>query len=251
MFKNFFKTAVRNLLQSKGHSLINITGLSVGMAVAILIGLWIYDEVSFDKQFANEPRIARVIQNLTNNGEVETWEDVPYPLAEELRKNYGHDFKQVVVSVTYDQIVTSRDNKLRVKTGFFEKGAAEMFILRMLRGDRNSLDNPSSILLSESTARAFFGNEDPINKTLKFDEMPPVKVAGVYQDLPRNSTFADLQLMASWDFFANNSTWLKTLKDPWQPNFTRIYVQLADHADLAQVSRDIKDAKLKRLNAHL
>jgi putative ABC transport system permease protein len=251
MFRNFFKTAVRNLLQSKGHSLINITGLSVGMAVAVLIGLWIYDEVSFDKQFTNEPRIALVSQNLTNNGEIETWEDVPYPLAEELRKNYGHDFKHVVVSVTYDQIVTSQDSKLRVKTGFFEKGATEMFSLPMLRGDRKSLDNPTSVLLSESTARAFFGNDDPINKILKFDEVPPVKVTGVYRDFPRNSTFADLQLISSWDCFYNNSTWAKTLTDPWQPNFTRIYVQLADHADLAKVSRDIKDAKLKRLNAHL
>src|ERR1700722_20715462 len=134
MFKNFFKTAVRNLLQSKGHSLINITGLSVGMAVAILIGLWIYDEVSFDKQFTNEPRIALVVQNLTNNGEIETWEDVPYLLGEELRKNYGHDFKHVVVSITYDQIVISGDNKLKIKTGFFEKGAAEMLSVPMLRG---------------------------------------------------------------------------------------------------------------------
>jgi putative ABC transport system permease protein len=251
MFQNFFKTAIRNLLQSKGHSLINITGLSVGMAVAVLIGLWIYDEVSFDKQFANEPRIAQVIQNLTNNGEIETWEDVPYPLGEELRKNYGHDFKHVVVSITYDQIVTSQDSKLRVKTGFFEKGATEMFSLPMLRGDWKSLDNPSSVLLSESTARAFFGHDDPINKILKFDEVPPVKVTGVYRDFPRNSTFADLQLMSSWDCFYNNSTWAKTLSDPWQPNFTRIYVQLADHADLDQVSRDIRDAKLKRLNAHL
>jgi hypothetical protein len=67
MLRNFFKTAVRNLLQSKGHSLINITGLAVGMAVAILIGLWIYDEVSFDKQFTNEPHIAQVIQNLVED----------------------------------------------------------------------------------------------------------------------------------------------------------------------------------------
>ena len=251
MFRNFFKTAVRNLLQSKGHSLINITGLSVGMAVAILIGLWIYDEVSFDKQFTNEPRIAQVIQNLTNNGEVETWTNVPYPLGEELRKDYGHDFKHVVTAIIYDQIVTSGDNKVRVHTGFFEKGASEMFSLRMVRGDWNSLDNPGAVLLSESTAKAFFGNEDPINKILRFDDMPVAKVTGVYQDFPRNSTFVHLQLMSSWDFFANNSTWLKTLKDPWQPNFTTLYVQLADHADLARVSHDIKDAKLKKLNAHL
>ena len=74
MIKNYFKTAWRNLLKNKAHSLINISGLSIGMAVAILIGLWIYDELSFDRHFANYNRIAQVIQNVTNNGEVQTWE---------------------------------------------------------------------------------------------------------------------------------------------------------------------------------
>jgi hypothetical protein len=72
MIKNYFKTAWRNLLKNKAHSLINISGLSIGMAVAILIGLWIYDELSFDRHFANYNRIAQVIQNVTNNGEVQT-----------------------------------------------------------------------------------------------------------------------------------------------------------------------------------
>ena len=73
MFKNYFKTAWRNLGKSKMHSFINIVGLSIGMAVAILIGLWMYDELSFNKNFQNYDRIAQVIQNVTNNGEVQTW----------------------------------------------------------------------------------------------------------------------------------------------------------------------------------
>ena len=92
MFKNNLKIAWRNLVKNKTYSFINIVGLSVGMAVAILIGLWIHDEVSFNKNFDNYNRIAQVIQNVTNNGEVQTWRDVPYPLANELRKNYGSEF---------------------------------------------------------------------------------------------------------------------------------------------------------------
>ena len=84
------------------------------MAVAILIGLWIYDEVSFDKNFKNYDRIAQVIQNVTNNGEVQTWNSVPYPLADELRKNYGSDFKHVVMAAgTGDHMLTIGDKKLR------------------------------------------------------------------------------------------------------------------------------------------
>src|SRR5437762_7988210 len=106
MFKNYLKTAWRSLIKSKGHSFINIAGLFIGMAVAILIGLWMYDELSFDKNFKNYDRIAQVIQNVTNNGELETWTSVPYPLAEELRKNYGSDFKHVAMAVSwYDHVL--------------------------------------------------------------------------------------------------------------------------------------------------
>jgi putative ABC transport system permease protein len=105
MIKNYFKIAWRNLAKNKMHSFINIAGLSIGMAVATLIGLWMYDELSFDKNFKNYDRIAQVIQNVTNNGEVQTWESVPYPLAEELRKNYGNDFKYIVMAVDWSQLM--------------------------------------------------------------------------------------------------------------------------------------------------
>ena len=78
MIKNYFKTAWRNLGKNKGHAFINIAGLSLGMAVAILIGLWMHDELSFNKKFKNYDRLAQVIQNVTNNGEVQTWWSVPY-----------------------------------------------------------------------------------------------------------------------------------------------------------------------------
>jgi len=82
MLKNYLKTAWRNLLRNRASSFINISGLAIGMAVAVLIGLWIYDELSFNKNFKNHNRIAKVIQNVSNNGEVQTWMSVPYPLAE-------------------------------------------------------------------------------------------------------------------------------------------------------------------------
>src|SRR5664279_2534926 len=180
-FKTYFRVAWRNLIKNKAVSLINIGGLAVGMAVAIQIGLWIYDELSFDKNFENNNRIARVIQNVTNNGQVQTWNSVPYPLAEELRKNYGSDFKRVVLEGSSgDHILTHDEKKLSMRGGFFEKGAPEMFTLSMLLGSR-SLEDPSSILISESTAKAFFGKDDPLNKLMKIDNQFTAKVSGVYK----------------------------------------------------------------------
>jgi putative ABC transport system permease protein len=251
MIKNYFKIAWRNLGKNKMHSFINIAGLSIGMAVAMLIGLWIYDEVSFDKNFDNYNRVAQVIQNVTNNGEVQTWTSVPYPLAEELRKNYGSDFKHIVMTEGWgDHIITINEKKLKETGGFFEKEAPEMFTLKMLQGSRNGLSDPSSVLISASAAKAYFGKDKPINKIIKIDRDPPVKVTGVYEDLPLNSTLAGLNFMGSWDAFYKNND-LKTMEDPWRPNFTTIFVQLNDNVDLATASARIKDAKLKRVNPQL
>jgi len=97
MFKSYLKIAWRNLWKNKSNSIINITGLSVGMAVAILIGLWIYDEVSFNKSFENYNRIGQVWQFVKFDAEKSSYNDVPMPLAPELRTKYP-EFKYVSLS---------------------------------------------------------------------------------------------------------------------------------------------------------
>ena len=251
MIKSYFKIALRNLGKSKMHSFINIAGLSVGMTVAILIGLWIHDEVSFNKNFKNHDRIAQVIQNVTNNDEVQTWTNVPWPLAEELRKNYGSDFKHVVMA-TYigEHLVSIGDKKLKKTGGYFEKEAPDLFSLDMVHGQAD-LSDPSSVLISVSAAKAYFGNADPVNKLMKIDNQIDVKVTGVYKDFPRNSAFANLSFMATWDIFYRNTEWIRTMPDPWRPNAFTLFVQLNDNTDFAAVSAKIKDAKLKKVNAQL
>jgi putative ABC transport system permease protein len=124
-----------------------------------------------------------------------------------------------------------------------------MLSLHMLQGSK-SLDDPSSILLSASTAKAYFGNDNPVNKLMKIGQNPPVKVTGIYKDFPRNSTFADVNFISTWQsFYINNDT--KSMEDPWRPNFATLLVQLNDNADINKVDAKIKDAKLKRINPQL
>ena len=252
MIKNYFKTAWRNLVKNKANSFINIAGLSVGMAVAILIGLWIWDELSFDQYHENYGRIAQVEQNLKNNGEINTWAATPYPLANELRKNYGSNFKSVVMATGWgNHLLSLGDKKLNKMGIYFEPQAPEMFTLKMLKGTRDGLKDPYSVLLSASNAKAYFGDADPMNKVLKIDNKLDVKVTGVYEDLPRNTTFGEVTFIAPWQLYFNNTEWVRTAADPWRPNFVQIFVQLADNTTFANVSANIKDAKLRNLNPEL
>ena len=204
MLKNYFKIAFRNLAKNKLHSFLNIAGLSAGMAVTLLIGLWINDELSFDKYHQNYNSIAQVLQNQTLNGEVGTQPTIPMPLGDELRTTYGSEFSKIVMSSNNGKHILASENNHFVKTGnYMQADAPSLFSLKMISGSGNGLKDPYSILLSRTAANAIFGNEDPINKLLKFDDTASLKVTGVYEDLPVNTTLHDLEFIVPWDLQAN------------------------------------------------
>jgi putative ABC transport system permease protein len=246
MIKNYFKIAWRNLLKSKWYSIINIGGLAVGLSVAILIGLWIHEELTFDRQYKNYDRIAQVMQNQTFNGETGSQTAVPYLLGEALKKDYANDFKQVSMSSsTYDHTLASGEKKLTKSGNFFEPSVIEMLSLKMLKGSTASLNDSKSVILSASTARAIFGDADAMDKIVKIDNHFEVLVTGVYEDLPDNSSFNNLSFIAPWKLFIDSSLWSEKLSNPWRNNSFQTLVQLADNADIVKVSAKIKDVKLK------
>jgi putative ABC transport system permease protein len=193
MYKSYLKIGWRNLHREKGYSVINIAGLAMGMTVAILIGLWIFDEMTFDRYHPNYDRIAQVDQNVIVNGEINTFYCTPHVMAEEIRNVYGSDFKYVLQSSSnYDHTLTYGE-KIFINPGnFFEPQVTDMLSLKMIRGTKDGLKNMNSILLSESVARVYFGNDDPLNKMLRLDNQVDVKVTGVYEDLPDNTSFSTL-----------------------------------------------------------
>ena len=249
MLKNYLRTAIRHLAKNRLHSLINIGGLAIGMAVALLIGLWITDELSYDKYNRRYDHIAQVVQNEIVNSEPATIRVLPFPLADELRTHYGNNFTSVVMGSHINDHVLSAGDKTFSRSGaFFEAGAANLLDLTMIDGSGDGLKNPASILLSESAAKACFGNADPLDKPMKLDNDQLVRVAGIYKDIPANSEFASLEFIASWQLMYN--AWgMKDWSNPWRPNGFLIYTLLPDHADLASISRTIRDAKLNNVHA--
>src|SRR5215469_2640324 len=154
MLFNNLKVAWRSFLRYKTQSFLNIAGLAAGMAVFLLIGIWVYDEWSFDTGNPGAGRIARVIQNVTYGGKRDTWMTVPYPLADELRQHYGGDFTRVVLgSGISSTMIGYQLNRININGGYYESGMPDLLDLEMIKGKRSALGDPSSILLSASTAR--------------------------------------------------------------------------------------------------
>ena len=248
MFRNYFKTAFRNLLKNKAHSVINITGLSVGMAIALLIGLWIWDELTYDRNFKDHDRIARVIQNLNINGETITWFNMPAPTGKAIRESYGSNFKHVLMtSWTGSHILSAGEDKLIKAGNFAEADLPEMLGLKMLRGTRNGLKDINAILLSASLAKTFFGDADPMDKIMKIDNQMMVKVAGIYEDLPYNSSFANMAFIAPWDLMVANTPWIRD-QEAWGNNSFEVLVQLADHVNMEEASLKIRNIKMMHVD---
>ncbi|GAA4446852.1 ABC transporter permease [Nibrella saemangeumensis] len=250
MLRNYLKIAFRNLVKNKAYSFINIAGLATGMAVAMLIGLWIWDELSYNKYHQHYNRIAQVMQHMTFNTEKDTWASIPIPVGDELRKSYGQYFERVVLaSHTGEHILAAREQKLTTSGKYMEPAVTELLSLNMLKGTRAGLTDPNSIILSESLAKSLFGADNPMGKFVKMDNKLDVKVTGVYEDLPYNTNLKSVAFMAPWALFVSSEGWVKAAQEEpqWNNNSWQIFVQLAPRADFEQVSALIKDVKLNHL----
>ena len=241
MLQNYLKIAWRTMARNKVYSAINIVGLAVGMAVAMLIGLWIWDELSYNKYHQNYDRIAQVMRFQTLNGEIQQHSSMPIPLATEIRNNYPHDFEHVVISSWTEVHVLAYGDKSFTKPGnFMDSAAPEMLTLTMLKGRRTGLEDPASILLSESVAKALFGETDPTGKLVKLDNKTALKVTGVYQDFPHNSDFNQVTFLAPWSWYLTSQAWINESQQEWDQNSFQIFAQLAPRVDINHVSGKIK-----------
>jgi putative ABC transport system permease protein len=242
MIKNYFKIAWRNLFSNKTSSFINISGLSIAMAISMLIACWIYSEWSFDRQFKNYSRIAQVWEFYPNHNGAQ-WQ-LPAPVANVMRTKYGSNFKRVVLSSrTQDHILTLGQKKLIRSGNFMEPDGLKMFSLPMLKGSWSGLNDPHSILLSASLATAFFADADPVGQILRLDDSLALKVTGVYEDFPYTSSLSNISFISPWDLFASFDAETRNNKLSWGDNNWQTFVELADHADFAKVSEKIKKVK--------
>ena len=245
MIQNYFVLARRHLLKNRGYSAINIAGLSIGMAIALVIGLWIMDEATFDHYAPNHSRLAVGMMNIhlknaTKKEAFFTGNTIMMPLGKALSSQYKELFTGIAMT---DYKSSSRLFNYGDKTvsGIAQTAQADlpsMFGFRMLGGNAGATKDPSTIIIARSLAIALFGNGDPVGKSVRVDNTLNYRIGGVYADLPKNTTFNGLQAVLPWDNAANS---YRRDNTNWQDHNSHLYVQLAPGVTAEQATARIKD----------
>ncbi|MGD8540095.1 MAG: ABC transporter permease [Candidatus Aminicenantes bacterium] len=235
MFKNYLKIALRNIFKHKGYSLINIIGLAIGMACCLLILLYVNDELSYDRYHENVDRIYRVIEEVRLEGVGEESSSMPFPTGDTLPMEYPDvveasvrffNFQLPSMSVQYGR----SDEKLFNEPRFFFADAAvfQIFNFEMIKGDpKTALEEPNTMVITEAMAEKYFEEEDPIGKTLRWQNGVNLNVTGVLKNIPPNSHF-------QFDFLASFETLRRlfggNLPQGWYWNPCWTYILLKEGA---------------------
>lgn len=225
MLNNYIKITVRNLWKRKGYSFINILGLSIGFAAAILISLYAYNELTYDSFHKNADDLYMVYkQRITPTGMQDTY-DTWVPLKSELEETYP-DVIRAARMFTQDVWMEAEGKRFRENTVYTDPELFKMFSFPLIRGDReNPFPTLQSIVISKDIAEKYFGDDDPIGKIFRLAYARYYEVSGVMQEIPKNSTIqidmaVQLESAGGYD----------NVKDDWGTSFLNTYIQLRESA---------------------
>ncbi len=239
MLINYLKIAVRSLLKNPVFSFINIAGLSTGLACSILILLWVYDEVTFDQYFPKYDHIYQVRLNAEVDKGIVTGQSVPYGLKDEILTKDARIKLSVRTNWGEGALLAVGEKRLNKFGLWATESFLDMFQFQMLQGTTRALDDPRSIVLTASTAKALFGTEDPLNKTVLVDNQGELKVTGVIADLPPNTRFSPHEFFISYGYYELTQSWVKNVKDRWDNNVSQVYVELAPGTNHTEIDQAI------------
>lgn len=240
MLYNYLKIAFRNITKHSVYSAINIAGLSVGLASSALIFLWVADEMSFNKFHKNYDDLYQVYMNQSFADGIATDRPVPLPLLEAAKAKVSEIQYMAVANWGEGSLLTHGNTKINKNGLAVSEDFLKMFSFPVIKGTDAALADPNSIILTEATARALFGDEDPLNKTILVDNQRELKVGAIVQDVPVQSSLKFEYLMPFAYFEAHNE-WVQNSKKSWGNHSFQMFVQLHAGASLDQANASIKD----------
>ncbi|WP_431216134.1 ABC transporter permease [Puia sp. P3] len=245
MFRNYLLLALRQLRKGRSYTVINIAGLAIGMAVALVIGIWITGELAVDKSYPDRSRIVEIMQDQRPNGTPPgspiTYRGMTVSSALEpyLQKNYKDVFAETALfQWPGDGLLANGDKTISRQGSWAEYTFPRIFGYRFLSGNAESLRDPSTALLSRSAAIALYGTENALGRTFKYNNQLTFTVRGIYADLPLTSSFHDI------DFFIpvthQRMDWL-THNTDFNNHSCRIFARLAGNTTAGAAAARIKD----------
>jgi putative ABC transport system permease protein len=239
MFKNYLKVAFRNLWKNRGFSFINITGLAIGMASAMLILLWIQSELRYDQFHEKKDRIYEAWNKAVFSGELHCWNTTPKVLASAMQHDFPEVEHAVRVNWPSNYLFSVGEKRLTVSGNIVDSVFLQVFSFPLLQGDPlSALREVHSIVLTQTLAKKLFGNEDAMGKIIKIDNKDNFTVTGIAKDIPEDSRFK-FEYLIPWSYLRQNGG-----DDAnWGNNSTRTYVLLKPNATLASIAPKMKVLK--------
>jgi putative ABC transport system permease protein len=245
MLRNYLLVAIRNATRNGSYSLINFFGLTLGLACAILIFLWVYDELSYNKFHSNIEKLHQVWINSSHDGKINTFQALP--LAAEQALKDSDDRIQHIATTDWgsEHLLTVKENRFNKQGYYTTDQFLEMFRFPLLSGNPETvLDDPYSIVITESTARTLFGHTNVLNEYIRVDNANDLKVTGVTKDIPQNSSFA-FDFLLPFSYYEVVQPWVKQSRHNWKNYGFQIFVKLKSAQDQQAVEQNIKDLLTK------
>jgi len=240
MLKNYLLVTIRSLRKNGTYSFINISGLAIGITCSLLILLWVFDEISFDKFHPKADRLYQVWINATFDGKINSWTSLPLPSYEALKTENSNIKSTAVTDWGGDHLFTVGEKRITKRAFYASEEFLEMFQFPLLKGDAASvLDDPTSIVITESMGKALFGDADPIDQIIRVDNKSDLKVTGVLKDVPKNSSF-QFDGLLTWKLNEQTQDWVKRSKTNWGNNSFQIFMELNTPSNKALVERSIR-----------
>jgi putative ABC transport system permease protein len=237
MFRLNLKIALRNLWKNKGFTLINVGGLAIGLASCMILLLYVAYEWGYDKQFSNYENTYVVYNNQSANGKIYSFNATPGKLAEEVKAKIPGVKRVARMFYPQERLISLKQNSFKKLCTFADPAFLQIFNYKVLKGNPATfLKSPQSVILTETLAKSLFGNEDPMNKTLKLDNTEELKVEGVIADLPKNSS-NQFDYLMSWSMFEKLFPW--ALKASWGSNFCNTFIQLENNSFFDRANNQI------------
>lgn len=244
MLKNYLKIAFRNLLKNPSYSFLNITGLSIGLACSMLILLWVSHELSYDKFHLNADRIHQVWVNASFDGKISSFNSVPMPIKEALKVEDSRIKNTAIGGWGTLHLLSVGENKINNKGQIVSEEFLDIFQFPFVKGSgQTALDEAGSIVLTESSAKALFGDTEPMGQMVLVDNKKEVRVTGILKDLPSNSSI-QFNFLLPLELFRNEE-WVQETDGDWNDNSWIVYIELQPGASKTEVESKIKGLLVK------